>query len=171
MPIVANREEIENFCEYSEMLANTQQSQELISPSEFGNTPKSTYLENKSNFNPDASFDYSIIQIEFMADNATGSITPQNNKQQSRDLSQTLKKIYEPQTQKNSNDKFKIQDFPSEQSNLVVNAKKRSQIFDTCQEMRKEFNATLKQSLTNNDHNSIQKLTKANLEQLDDSPK
>ena len=62
-------EEEEDFLEFSEMIANTQQSQDNITPSDFGYTPKSTFDNKSTAFNPDASFDYSIIQIEFMADN------------------------------------------------------------------------------------------------------
>ena len=46
------------------MLDNTR---EEVAPSEFGYTPKSQFGD-KSNFNPDASFDYSVIGIEYMAE-------------------------------------------------------------------------------------------------------
>ena len=50
-----------------------------MTPSEFGLTPKSN-IDNKSTFN--GSFDYSVIQIEFMADSNTlntETVTPKGN--------------------------------------------------------------------------------------------
>lgn len=70
IPLNYDSDENDDF-ELSEMLA-TQQSREEIAPSEFGYTPKSQFGD-KSNFNPDASFDYSIIGIEYMADNHNNS--------------------------------------------------------------------------------------------------